>query len=330
MSPVNYSSIFKLLANAADGFDDLDEATAHALYAALFDGGLPEMEMGAFIGYSRNRSTSLAEMLGLQRALSERVIRLQPPQRELRPVLIPTYCGTTQHLNLTALIALLLQRYEIPVLLHGTLEGRGGIGTAYVLREFNILPSGSVQRAQVSLDRDLLAFLPTAALSTGLAQLLALRSRLGQSMQNYIAPLLLDPFNGHCLHFANVADVTQADLLHELYRSTGQSALMFCGTEGEPFVDPVRRPAIELIAEGTRTLLFDRENGSGHAALHMPRKIDLASTVTWIKQALAGEIAIPHPILNQLACCLFASGYTKDMHQAKAIAAMSAGGLVAA
>lgn len=330
MSPVNYSSIFKLLANAVDGFDDLDEASAHALYAALFDGGLPEMETGAFVAYSRSRSISLAEMLGLQRALRERVIRLHPPQRELRLVLIPTYCGTTQHLNLTALIALLLQRYEIPVLVHGTLEGRGGIGTAYVLREFNILPSGSAQLAQINLDRDLLAFLPTAALSAGLAQLLALRTRLGFSMQNYIAPLLLDPFDGHCVHLANVADAAQADLLRELFRSTGQSALTFCGTEGEPFVDPVRRPAIEITADGTNTLLFDRENGQGHAALRMPCKIDLASTVTWIKQALAGEVAIPHPILNQLACCLFASGYAKDMHQAKAIAAMSAGGLVAA
>jgi anthranilate phosphoribosyltransferase len=330
LSPVNYSSIFKLLANAANGFDDLDEATAHALYAALFDGGLPEMEMGAFVAYSRSRSISLAEMFGLQRALSERVIRLHAPQRELRPILIPTYCGTMQHLNLTALIALLLQRYEIPVLLHGTLEGRGGVGTAYVLREFNILPSGSAQLAQTNLDRDLLAFLPTAALSPGLAQLLALRARLGLSIQNYIAPLLLDPFDGHCVRLANVADVAQADLLDELYRSTGQSALMFCGTEGEPFVDPVRRPAIKLTADGTSTLLFDHENSNGHAAPRTPHKIDLASTVTWIKQALAGEVAIPHPILNQLACCLFASGYTKDMHQAKAIAAMSAGGLVAA
>jgi anthranilate phosphoribosyltransferase len=330
MSTMNYSSIFKSLASTTDGFADLNEANSHAIYAALFDAGLPEMEVGAFIAYSNGRKSSLAQLLGLQRALTERVARLRPPQRELRLVLIPSYCGTVNQLNLTALVALLLQRYEIPVLLHGTLEGRGGVATAYVLRELNILPSASAQAVQSSLDRDLFAFAPTAALSPGLAQLLALRTRLGLSNQDYIAPTLLDPFAGQCVQLSNVADLKQTDVLRELYRSTGQTALMFIGTEGEPFVDPVRRPALELIADGASTILFDSENGQGHTASRMPRKVDLAATVKWIRQALAGEVAIPHPILNQLACCLFASGYTKDMHQAKAIAAMSAGGLVAA
>jgi len=31
--------------------------------------------------------------------------------------------------------------------------------------------------------------------------------------------------------------------------------------------------------------------------------------------------------VNQLACCLYVSGYTDDMNQAKAIAAVEAGGL---
>ena len=46
----------------------------------------------------------------------------------------------------------------------------------------------------------------------------------------------------------------------------------------------------------------------------------------WIRQAIAGQVPIPHPLVNQLACCLYASGYTDDMNQAKAIAAVEAGG----
>ncbi len=42
---------------------------------------------------------------------------------------------------------------------------------------------------------------------------------------------------------------------------------------------------------------------------------------------MAGQVPIPHPLVNQLACCLYASGYTDDMNQAKAIAAVEAGGL---
>ncbi|MCA3108287.1 MAG: DNA-binding protein YbiB, partial [Rhodocyclaceae bacterium] len=36
------------------------------------------------------------------------------------------------------------------------------------------------------------------------------------------------------------------------------------------------------------------------------------------------------PLINQLACCLYATGYTSDMNQAKALVAVEAGSLVAA
>ena len=42
------------------------------------------------------------------------------------------------------------------------------------------------------------------------------------------------------------------------------------------------------------------------------------------------EASVPLPLVNQLACCLFAAGYTNDMNQAKAIAAVETGSLAAA
>jgi anthranilate phosphoribosyltransferase len=63
--------------------------------------------------------------------------------------------------------------------LHGTLEGAGRIATAYILRELGVLPVGSLAQAQKSMDDDLLAFVPTAVLCPGLANLLSLRNRLG-------------------------------------------------------------------------------------------------------------------------------------------------------
>jgi hypothetical protein len=45
---------------------------------------------------------------------------------------------------------------------------------------------------------------------------------------------------------------------------------------------------------------------------------------------LIGEAPVPLPIVNQLACCLYASGYTSDMNQAKAIVAVETGSLAAA
>ena len=87
---MNYTPFFKLLASTVDQSQDLDEATSHTLYSALFDAGLPELETGAFIAYLHARPAAPQETLGLQRALTERVTQLRRPQRELSPVLIPT------------------------------------------------------------------------------------------------------------------------------------------------------------------------------------------------------------------------------------------------
>lgn len=330
VTTLNYTTYFKFRASGATDSEVRAEISTHALYAALLDGGLPELESGALIAYSDAQLPTLEETLGLQQALMERVTQLKLPRRDFRPILIPTYSATTSSPNLTALLALLLQRFEIPTLLHGTLEGHGGVATAYVLRELNVLPSGSPHQAQLSLEQSSLAFVPTALLNPGLAQLLAMRTRLGLNNHDFFPITLVDPFGGQGVYLCNVANPAATDVYRKVLLTIGCRALLFCGTEGEPFADPTRRPALEFIANGDCKKLFEQENHQSYANLHLPRNIDLRSTVTWIKQALAGEIALPHPILNQLACCLFASGYTKDMHQAKAIAAMTAGGHVAA
>jgi hypothetical protein len=41
---------------------------------------------------------------------------------------------------------------------------------------------------------------------------------------------------------------------------------------------------------------------------------------------LAGDVMLPSPIANQLACCLHASGYADDFNQAKAIVAVEGSG----
>jgi len=43
-----------------------------------------------------------------------------------------------------------------------------------------------------------------------------------------------------------------------------------------------------------------------------------------LRAALAGEHPIPQPLIKQLACCLYASGYCGTLPQAKAIATVRA------
>jgi anthranilate phosphoribosyltransferase len=46
-----------------------------------------------------------------------------------------------------------------------------------------------------------------------------------------------------------------------------------------------------------------------------------------MRRVLNGELPLPLPLANQLACCLYASGYADDFNQAKAIVALDGNGM---
>jgi anthranilate phosphoribosyltransferase len=119
----------------------------------------------------------------------------------------------------------------------------------------------------------------------------------------------------------------QLEQLETFLFATGFDALLMKNTEGEPFANPKQRPRIKFFRQGEAVVLFEEEMQSTRGTLSQPSAVDAAATAAWVKQAMAGQVPIPHPLVNQLACCLYASGYTDDMNQAKAIAAVEAGGL---
>jgi anthranilate phosphoribosyltransferase len=115
--------------------------------------------------------------------------------------------------------------------------------------------------------------------------------------------------------------------LREFFAATGESAILMRGTEGKAFANPRKRPRIEFHEAGKCTVLFEEE----HMATSVETcSIDVKSTAAWIEKALKGAVPLPLPIVNQLACCLYASRYADDFNQAKAIVALEACGGVAA
>ncbi|MBI3068788.1 MAG: hypothetical protein HY323_06105 [Betaproteobacteria bacterium] len=87
------------------------------------DGGVPELETGAVLALLHAKGESLQELLGFHDALRERCFRVRPPAAAARPVVLATRRGTRDQPNLTPLLALLLARFGVPVLIHGTLAG---------------------------------------------------------------------------------------------------------------------------------------------------------------------------------------------------------------
>jgi anthranilate phosphoribosyltransferase len=318
------------LTEVKDGTRDLTEEDAHDLFAAMLDGGVSDLELGACLMALRIKSGSPVELLGFYRAAAERLYTLRPPATSLKPLVFATYNGARNEPNLLPLLVLLLQRIGIPVLVHGTLEGNGRVASVYILRELGVLPSASLVHAQRALDDELLAFVPTAVLSPGLANLLSLRSRLGVRNPAHHLVTLLDPFAGAAVRVVSAGEASHLAAAKVFLAATGFDALLLQSTEGEPFANPRQRPKIQLFRDGEERVLFEEELVPAKHIPSEPQGIEAAVTAQWIRQALSGRVPVPHPLVNQLACCLFASGYTEDMNQAKAIAAVEAGGLTPA
>jgi anthranilate phosphoribosyltransferase len=293
----------------------LDADAAQALCSAMLEGAVPPLELGAILLAYRLKGETPAELAGFMAAIERQLSSLTPPAGGLRPVVLPTYNGARRLPNLTALLALLLKRYGIPVLLHGMIDDEntfGRVTTAAVLWELGIEPAESLADAQRRLAHDGLVYVPTPLLSPPLAALLALRRRMGVRSVAHTLAKLIDPFGGAGLRVVAVTHPDYLARMHEFLAMTRAHALLMRGTEGEPFAHPRRQPRIEAFADGVPTVLFDMEASSPAITPTLPATIDAAATAVWISAALAGEVAIPEPIVNQLACCLRGAQLRRD------------------
>ena len=327
---MTFARYIKEIGRGAEGAGDLSEQDAYQLFGAMLDGGVPELELGAILLALRVKSEALPELLGFYGALNERLFRLRAPNSKAQPVVLPSYGGARHQPNLLPLLVLLLQRFSVPVLVHGALNGNGRVASAYIFRELGIMPCANLAQAQDALDTTGIAFVPTAVLAPGLANVLSLRGRLGVRSSAHVIAKLLDPFAGESLRVVSASHPPYLEKIREFLLATGAHALLLRSTEGEPFANPTRRPPLEYFRDAAAQVLFEAELGPQKDIPTHPAGIDAATTAAWIKNALSGEAPVPLPLVNQLACCLFAAGYTSDMNQAKAIVAVETGSLAAA
>ena len=327
---MSFAQYIKQIGHGAEGAGDLSEQEACLLFGAVLDGGVPELELGAILLALRMKSESLDELLGFYNALNDRLFRLHTPTGKAKPVVLPTYSGARKEPNLLPLLALLLQRFGVPVLLHGTLNGNGRVASAYILRELGIMPCANLAQAQETIDSDGIVFVPTAVLAPGLAEVLSLRGRLGVRSSAHSIAKLIDPFGGESLRVVSASYPPYMEKMRELLLAIGARALLLRGTEGEAFANPTRRPQIVYFNDGASQVLFEAEASPSKSAPVLPAGIDAVATASWIRRVLAGEAPVPLPLVNQLACCLFGAGYTLDLNQAKAIVAVETGSLAAA
>lgn len=326
---MSYAHYIKEIGRGAQGARDLSSDDARQLYAAILDGGVPDLELGAILLALRVKGEALDEMLGFLAAADQRTHQLDSPHGRVRPVVLPSYNGARKEANLTPLLALLLQRFGVPVLVHGLIEGFGRVTTGQIFRELGIMPATTTHQAQTMLQEKGLAFVPLTALSPGLHNLLALRARMGVRNSAHSLVKMLSPFDGEAVVVAPATHPDFIELMRNMLLARGDRAILLRGTEGEPFANPKRRPRLEYIHEGTVEILFEAEHESLRTLPSLPDGADAAQTAKWTQRVLDKQIPLPKPIANQLACLLYASGYAEDFNQAKAIVAVEANALAA-
>ncbi len=319
-----WSKMLDLLASG----QQLSGQEAEHICSAVFDGGVPDLELGGLLTLLEQRPMQQQEYQGALAALQSRVFQLSQPDSHWRPVVMPSYGVMRDQPSVLPLLALSLRRLGIPVLIHGMLSG-GQSGVAYVLRELGVMPCATLSQAQRQLQSGQLAFVPTGALSPALAHWLSLRARLGGGAVARRLARFIDPYGGSAVQLFPLEDGQEISAMSNVLCDAAQRALFFVSADGEAVVNVNRRPAIDMALDGVVRRLFEAEGSASRTSVQaLPA--EPKQTAQWIQRVLAGRLPMPVPIANLFACCLYATGYAQDMHQAKAISAVETGSLAVA
>lgn len=303
----------------------LDADEAFALWGAVLDGALPELELGALLASLAMAGESRDELLGLHRALAARQPRFAPPLA--RPaVSIPVHGLVAGEAPFAVLLALFLRRFDVPVVLHGPLDSPEGPSAPVLLRELGVMPSPTLAVAERDLREGGVAFVPVQLLSPALGDLLALRTRLGFANAAHLAAHAMDPGAMGAVRLATSVAGTRSGRLAALVADSGGEALLLSWARPASACGLSVRPRIARLAQGLETVVFEAEDADRVRPASLPPPAEL---VPWMRAVIERRAPAPPPLVNLAAACVHAAGAAADFTEAKAIVALQSGRLAA-
>ena len=308
--PFFAAPLLKEIGRGKKGARSLLRDDARALYGAMLDGRVSELEMGAVILALRFKGESVEEIAGFLAAAEASFDLLPPPPGNYAPVLIPSYNGARKMANLTPLLALLLAREGVPVLVHGVTRDPGRVTSAEIFAAMGIAPAHTSAEMLAAHARGQPSFMPIEQLAPKMAYLLSLRRILGVRNSTHTLVKILQPFHGPALRLVSYTHPEYLEMLGAYFQTASPrergDAFLMRGTEGETVANANRAQQIDWFHAGQRTLLVQRDAPTDTLA-HMPPDRDAATTAAWIAGALRGEEVVPASITEQVAQCLLVS-----------------------
>ncbi len=309
--PFPAARFIKEIGRGKNGARSMTRDDAFALYRAMLDGRVSDLELGGILLSMRIKGESVDEIAGFLDAAEAAFAPLQAPGGPYAPIVIPSYNGARKMANLTALLALLLARAGAPVLVHGVTSDPGRVTTAEVLAALGVPACDSHQQAQEAMARGAVAFMPIATLAPKLAHMLSLRRILGVRNSTHTLVKIMQPFAGPALRLVSYTHPEYLEMLGEYFITAAPNgrgdAFLMRGTEGETVANANKAQQIDWFHEQQRTVLVEKQLLVEQLP-DLPLERDAATTAAWIEQVLAGATAVPPSIAGQVAQCLMASG----------------------
>jgi anthranilate phosphoribosyltransferase len=302
--------LIKEIGRGKKGSRSMSRDDARALYAAMLDGRVSDLEMGAVVMAMRIKGESVDEIGGFLDASEASFELLPAPQGDYAPVLIPSYNGARKMANLTPLLAMLLAREGVPVLVHGVTRDPGRVTTAEIIEAMGMPLAANLADMQAAHAQHLPSFMPIEVLAPKMARLLALRRVLGVRNSTHTLVKILQPFKGPALRLVSYTHPEYLEMLGEYFTAAAPpergDAFLMRGTEGETVANANRAQQIDWFHGGERTILVQRDAPTDDLA-QAPADRDVATTAAWITRALRGEEPVPASITEQVAQCLLVS-----------------------
>lgn len=299
---MDYPALIKELGRGARGARDLSREQAEALFGAMLDGQVPDMELGALLIALRVKGESQDEVMGFLAAMLARTARLVAPAGP-RTVLLPSFNGARKQANLMPLVARLLAREGVPVLIFGRHDFDSRHSPFELLQAMGLGASPTLADAQTRLAAERLAVLPLSLLNPGLNALMALRPRLGVRNSAHSLAKLLDPFpDGRAVR---VVAVTHPEYLDSMAAAlpalTGGAgrALLMRASEGEAYAHLRRKAHLIGFQDGAASPLHAADT----ADLDWPLSpaCTPAENAAFVQAILAGQEPVPPRIAEQVA-----------------------------
>ncbi|WP_322103639.1 DNA-binding protein YbiB [Paraburkholderia sp. J41] len=295
----------KEIGRGPHGARSLSAEDTHTLYAAMLDGRVADVELGAVLLAYRLKGETAEELAAMLAAAHASFAPLAVPRGAYRPVSIPSYNGARKQPNLVPLLALLLAREGVPTLVHGVVNDPGRVTSAEIFAALSRPIARDHADIEAQLAANQVAFASIETLAPKLARLLALRRRMGVRNSTHTLVKLLQPFAEPGLRLVNYTHPPYRESLSALFAAhpdaAAGGALLARGTEGEAVADTRRQVQVDWLHDGQCETLIAPERSSPDAPeVDLPEGRDAPTTAAWIDAVLRGEAPVPDAIARQI------------------------------